>query len=332
MKKFMKVSLIVAGILFAAGLVITIAGTVLGGTLSEAYRLADESNWPFWSRRIESYVHRGGPDASYDPEAAPDTEAALAGEEAYDGDSVSDGEAMRGTYVQGIYDVSEVTSLEAEMTFGELTVEMSPDIDRIRVETDNINSNFKCKIDGSTLEVEFKKNNPTSWLNGESTPYIYILIPEGMHFDKTELSVDAGNVHASEIHTNKLSVDVDAGEFSGSDFYVDTKTELEVDAGQISVTNLNTDTLEADCDLGSIDFSGSVTGNAKVKAGAGQVNLNFEQSYSDFDYVLKCGLGNIELNGESIGSIDAKRTIDNGAAQTLTADCGMGEINITLYD
>lgn len=318
MKKFMKVSLIVGGIIFAFGLIITIAGAVLGGTFSAAYNLASESGWPFysWHRHSEYSSASDTMETKYIPEDV----------------GTDDGEAMRGTYVQGIYDVNDVASLEAEMTFGELTVETSPDIDKIRVETDNIDDHFTCKMDGSKLEVEFKKNNPSSWLNGERTPYVYILIPEGMHFGKAELSVDAGIVYASEIYAHKLSVEVAAGQFSGSDFYVDSKTELEVDAGQISVTNLNTKALEADCDFGSIDFSGNVSGDAKVKAGAGQINMNFEQSYSDFNYVLKCGLGKIYLNSESIGSIDAKRTIDNGASQSLTADCGMGEINITLYD
>lgn len=318
MKKFMKVSMIVGGILFAAGLVITIAGLVLGGTFSAAYDLANENG--NWGHRIETYVYRVDPMNNQEPEAMVNEEG------------VSDGEAMIGTRVQGIYDVDDVDSLEAEMSFGELTVQTSPDIDKIRVETDNIDDHFTCKMDGNKLEVEFKRNNPSSWYNGERTPYIYILIPEGVHFEKAELSVDAGQIYASEIYADQLSVDVAAGQFSGSDFYVDSKTELEVDAGEISVTNLNTDILEADCDLGSINFSGNASGDVKVKAGAGQINLNFEQSYSDFDYVLKCGLGNIYLNGESIGNIDAKKTIDNGASQSLTANCGMGEINITLYD
>ncbi len=322
MKKFTKISLIVAAVLFALGLIITIAGAALGGTLVAARELAGASDWLFYN----SAWHRGDHE----------TTAYVAGEEAAapSGDSVtaSGNEALLGSHIQGVYDISDITRLEAEMTFGELSVETISGLEQIQVETNNIDSNFKCKLNGKTLEVEYNKNNPSKWLDGDEKPYIYILIPENMNFDKVELSLDAGYVYTSEVHADMLDVDVAAGQFDGVDFQINGKTKLEVDAGQISVTNLNTEDLEADCDFGAIDFSGSVSGDAKVKTGAGTINLNLDQNYSSFNYTLKCGVGQIYLNNESIGSLNAKRTIDNGASSDLAADCGVGEINISLYD
>lgn len=319
MKKFTKISLIVAAVLFATGLIVTIAGMALGGTLVAARNLAGESNWPFY----------GG----FWGRSSSDHETVYINEErSGDMTVTSDNEALFGSNVQGVYDISDITRLEAEMTFGELIVETVPDLDHIRVETDHIDSHFKCQLDGKKLEVEYDKNNPSNWMDSEQKPYIYILIPEGMDFDKVELSLDAGYVYSTGIQADMLDVDVAAGQFEAVDFQINGMTKLEVDAGQMSVTNMYTEDLEAECDFGSIDFSGSITGDAKIKNGAGTINLNLDQDYDSFNYTLKCGVGQIYLNNESIGSLNAKKNIDNGAASRLTADCGVGEININLYE
>ena len=54
----------------------------------------------------------------------------------------------------------------------------------------------------------------------------------------------------------------------------------------------------------------------------------------DYNYELKCGLGNLEVDGEQETALTSgSRTISNpGAGKSVKLECGMGDVNVDFED
>ena len=330
MKKYMKVSMIIAGIVFGVGLILSIVGAALGGSFSQVREIAQEGGFSispsgiiFGGRR---YSIGEAPEAPTAPEApAPvDDEADLS----YDGDYAGSDELLMGTYLAGEWNMDKVESLEIDISFGTLYLETSSEVDRVRVETDDEGKNIKCKLDGKNLEVEFERKNVSSWF-GSDSPYIYVLIPESMALKKAEISTDAGTVNMTRITADAMKVDVDAGSVYGNDILIENDMEIDVDAGSVEFFTLSCRNLTADCDAGQICLDTfHAEGNVSLDTDAGSVSMYMDHSYLDFNYTVECDLGSITLNGESMRGFGSKHTIDNNAQQKFKASCDVGSVDI----
>ena len=48
----------------------------------------------------------------------------------------------------------------------------------------------------------------------------------------------------------------------------------------------------------------------------------------DYDYELKCAVGELTIDGESYSGLVNKKEIDNGSGCRIKAECDMGNVNI----
>ena len=66
----------------------------------------------------------------------------------------------------------------------------------------------------------------------------------------------------------------------------------------------------------------------------GDMELTLTGKAADYNYELKCGLGNLEVDGEQETALTSgSRTISNpGAGKSVKLECGMGDVNVDFED
>lgn len=88
------------------------------------------------------------------------------------------------------------------------------------------------------------------------------------------------------------------------------KIELEVGAGQANVSGLSVETFD-------------------IEVGAGQINVELGGVENEYNYDVKCGVGNVLIGTTSYSGLGTTQDVkNNGATKDIKVDCGVGEVKI----
>ena len=296
MKKGWKIFWIICAVLAAIGIFLAVAGTALGGLAL----LRDEQD----ENIVRAWMDRLGIRISNEVTVTSDVSALPDGEYA-------PGE-INGT---DITSYSGIDELDLELTGMSVCVtpydEELEEVygDDIVVDTSQCRDDLKDKIavtqDGSELQVHMEDRGR---LNTQDTGIMYISVPQGICFEKITADAKAGLIKLSKIEAREL--------------------EVKTDAGQIIASAFSTEQLEAECGVGQIIFKGEVTGSAELNCNIGEVLCTLPGAAGDYDYELKCAVGELTIDGESYSGLVNKKEIDNGSGCRIKAECDMGNVNI----
>ena len=113
--------------------------------------------------------------------------------------------------------------------------------------------------------------------------------------------------------------------------------QLEVNVGAGTLENSGSlDVKEADftVGVGTADISGLQVEKLNGSCGMGNMDLILAGKASDYNYELKCGLGNLEVDDSLETSITSgnKQITNEGAAKNIKLDCGMGNVQVDFED
>ena len=123
---------------------------------------------------------------------------------------------------------------------------------------------------------------------------LVVIIPQNMKFDEVDLEVGAGEADVKEIVANTM--------------------DIEVGAGQANITNLDVQKLNAE-------------------TGTGELYVELVGSEADYSYYVECGIGEIKINGNSLGGFGSKQNITNpGASRFLSLECGIGQVQVAFQE
>lgn len=157
---------------------------------------------------------------------------------------------------------------------------------------------------------------------------VYLEIPEGFHFQNVDIQMDAGEIDTDcGFSAENLSVDAGAGLISLENIQADAFSG-SVGAGEITIDDSVFQTVRLDCGVGTMDIQADITANAKIDCGMGEVDLELVRDISEVNYVLKCGVGSIDIGDNSYSGLSREKRIDHGADAEFELNCGMGVISI----
>ena len=125
---------------------------------------------------------------------------------------------------------------------------------------------------------------------------IEIFCPENLSFQKIKLQMGAGTIE------NSGSLDIKEADFT-------------VGVGTADISELQVENLKGSCGMGDMELT--LTGKA-----------------AEYNYELKCGLGNLEVDdslGTSITSGN-KQITNEGATKNIKLDCGMGNVEVEFEE
>lgn len=178
----------------------------------------------------------------------------------------------------------------------------------VRVETKKMNALKRNHIykDEEELKIEVERRYKVQNETKDATLYVYIA-KEANTIEELDAKVGIGALYIEDIDILDMEIDASAGE--------------------AKVTDVSVNSLDAKAGAGEIVFSGSIRGEADVECTVGRVELILKNAKEEYDYELKCGLGEVNIGEEEFGP-SVNKKIYNQAGKTIEAECGLGEITI----
>ena len=190
---------------------------------------------------------------------------------------------------------------------------------------------FSNEVNNGVWNIKVNNRSGISFFgfgSDERLSLLRIYVPKDANLKKIHIDMDAGTVDADELIANDVDVDMDAGSFVCQKVEASESFKFKVSAGRINIENMKGVNGKFDCGAGQISASGIVTGQNKLDCGMGQISLKLQGAESDYDYKAQCGLGNIKIGGTSYSGVSSSNAKQTGLENFLDLDCGMGQISV----
>lgn len=302
MKKGWKIFWIICSSVLGIGLILCITGAALGGTLSGIRNTYETGtyfgNGVFWHHNDWDYEEDGDYEDWFERD--------------YD-----DYEDYEDEYIQGsgedISNFPDIRELSVEISYLQVIVKEG-DSDSVIVDASQVNSQLKDKLlygkeDG---ELKIESNDHRFWkqIGKNNAGTLMIQLPKDRQLEDVSLEVGAGQLTIESIKTGCLDIEVGAGQAIARDF---------------EVKDLN-----VDCGAGQAKLTGAVNRKVEIDCGVGAVEASLAGTEKDFNYQLKCDIGELQIGTESYTGLGNKRHIDNGAGKQMDVECGIGKVDISF--
>lgn len=319
MKKFVKGSLITAGILAALGLILCLISGLAGGRKSFVYFVDNDE---YIAERLESLgdeladIHIGNWRLVWR-----DHEFMLSDEE-NENRAV---ETSRQTVV-----ADGIRNLELELGAGEFIIrekEVSDGVIDIDVEGVGKCTNY---VKNGTLYVEgFKSIHVIG--NSISTNRITLEIPADMSFDEIDVEIGAGVMEISDLKAREFDAAIGAGELTMENIEAN-EFSTEIGAGSLNAENVSTQNADVTVNLGECIYNGTISGNLEAECDMGSMEFYLNGREEEHNYEIECAAGNIEVGSLSFTALGAEKMINNGVGSTFDISCSMGDITIRFKE
>lgn len=317
MNKFVKISLILAGIFMVLGIGLCLISGIVGGRKLVNQIVEEELDDEIASfvNSVCVYMNRVT-DGEWFP--------------AFDGDFIVSDDEVKALMVEDasyVVPLAEVKKLEIAIGAGELTVREKELSDgNIEINVTGLGE-WEYHIDGDTLCVNAFDEVIQTMNVGE----ISITIPKDSYFEEVDIEVGAGVMELADVEANVLEAKIGAGEavmqrVAADDF------SAEVSAGNLKAKEMNSVNAELSVDLGECVYEGSITGNLEADCDMGNLDIALTGSEADHNYVIECDAGNIDIGDRSLSGVSAEKVIDNGAVSNFEINCGLGNITVDFEE
>lgn len=299
MKYMKRILLILAVLLLIAGGGLTLAGTLMGASVSDSDMLRNLQNLLTENKGYVVTTERLRNKMEKELEEDPSEEKHLS-EKAEPAAHTSSGEKI--TYETDLPDNFEIVlsadSLCLQAGTGKKLV--------IEVEDD---PEHEVKV--TETEDLLKLESDRKFHDGRIT----VTYPENAEFNLVKITLDAGRVElADDFKADEMDIIIGAGEMTSLGKLAVNKAIVEVGAGKVSIAELTSILLCGKCSLGSME-------------------VTLSASEEDYNYYLDCGLGQILIGDNSHSSLaDQVEISNNHSGKRIELSCGLGEIVVAFTD
>ena len=218
------------------------------------------------------------------------------------------------------FENSEVATLDIDVAFTNLIIKKG---DNLIAETNN--KDINCKQNNQNLQIKEKQHSLFS-RNDKGDLVVYI--PENLEFEKVKINAGAGKIQIENINTKNLYLELGAGETTIEKLSVTDDCKIESGAGKVSILSGNMNELNLDMGVGKFEVTSAITGNSKINAGIGNLELNIQGKKENYTIKADKGIGSIKIDGKEV-SDDV--TYGDGE-NTIKIDGGIGSIKVDFKD
>lgn len=217
------------------------------------------------------------------------------------------------------------TVAEARRNLKELEIDVKTaavrlvEANEFRVETNN--SQMTGRYESGKLRLVEESFNfwEDDW---ESELVIYW--PHDLELEKFRLSAGAAQVRLEEIEARNVELGLGAGRAEISNIVATDRIKISGGAGVLEILDGELNNLDLDMGVGRTMLNARLTGNNKVDAGVGRLEINLEGKREDYRLKVDKGLGSIRLDGQELQS----EQIYGQGATLVDIDGGVGAIEI----
>lgn len=320
MKKFMKVSAIIALVLLVVGMVMaTIAGAIQGpatiGRIVESVtngRIHHINDWGIELRdEILSEVHGEGWFSIGDSTIFDNAYNVLAGN--VDAHSVGAVGTENG----------QIGKIEIEAGGCRFFIEESGD-SQVYVQATNTGK-FQCYVQNNTLYV--KAIRSTVHFTDYNDCEITLSLPADYKYKEFNVEFGAGLLEIDSILAEDADIEVGAGQLLVSYLEADS-LYTSVGVGDLQIDNMKVGSFSGEVGVGQLMVAGSIQRNADIECSMGNAQLDLAGRYEDFNYTLEASMGNVDIGHNSYNGLAREQTINNNAGKDMDLVCAMGNISV----
>lgn len=237
---------------------------------------------------------------------------------------------------------NDIRNLDMDIEYGEVIVKTGSVAD-VEISTKNIvEKRFSYEVKGDTLSIRYKGG--FGFFTWKSNAHIYVTLPEGTKFEKSDIANGAGSVQIIGLSSSTLKIDNGAGELKMENVTADDELKIKSGAGAVSLKGVNCGLLDIDSGvgevraedtvcggiklnngMGAVRYSGEVNGNAKIDNGVGEVRMTLYGLSSDYNFDVDNGIGQVKINGNAPVNT-------TGGKYDFKIDTGIGEVRIDVTD
>ena len=354
MKKFTKIILIIAAVIAAVGIICSGIAAAMGAGWATIHKKALEGEVDFGNWHFGDGVYYSHSDLERDHDYGIEDTDDDDWEDDWDDDDweddddtdIEDNEAVEsfGDWILKVkdkaeepagtesqtqdYQASDIEQLVMRLdVVDSLTIEESEDDSVVSVEmTDGYEKYFSTEQNGTMLKVSYDSNRH----NYKKGPTVTVKIPKDCQALDIKLLVGVGDIRikAATAQTGKLSVSVGVGDILVGGVSTAEKAELESGIGDVVLEDVTGTKIDAKSGMGDVRFSGYASEKIELESGMGDVDANLFGAEHEFQLELSSGLGGVEVNGKTVGSIgtDYENDVTDGVKVELTA--GMGSVKV----
>ena len=298
MKRFLKVILILAAVFGAAGLGLTAGGAAMGATMGDVGVL---------DQGVKQLLNvLDGRESVIAPEedmAELEDDFQADAENAVNEKGVLTDNADGSAYTKA-YEASAVSDLSCDLRYEELVLKTWNEA-KVQVKvTGKDHNRVKISNDNGSLTIASSQK-----VRNRS---VEIFCPENLNLQKIKLQMGAGTIELDgDFKAEQMEVNVGAGTIENSGSLDIKEADFTVGVGTADISELQVENLKGSCGMGEMELT--LTGKA-----------------ADYNYELKCGLGNLELDDSLETSITSgnKQITNEGATKNIKLDCGMGNVQV----
>lgn len=214
------------------------------------------------------------------------------------------------------YENSQIASLKIELAYASLTIKQG---EKFAVETNN--TSIESKQNSNQLVVREKNINLYIKRNPRK---VVITVPKDTVLDTIKIDAGAGEIQIEKLACQNLDLEIGAGKMTIQELKVTQKSKIEGGAGKVEILSGEVNNLDLGIGVGSFKLVTSLTGNNKIEAGVGKLDLNLTDGIENYTIKASKGIGSMTINGKEV-----KDSSTYGQGKTsLRIDGGIGSITI----
>ena len=227
---------------------------------------------------------------------------------------VSDGD---GIGEMKTYAVTEtVKNLEIDLSGARLEIKTG---DRFSVESDH----KYLRVENADGTLAIKEDRPAFGFSTEGVQVI-LTVPENFTFEKTAISTGAGMVKVDTLSSQRLSLDLGAGEVDIGTLTATDRASINGGAGELRIDGGELADLDLNIGVGEADLESRLTGNCSIDYGVGELNLTLTGTPDDYCITLDKGVGKATLDGAKM----SEDIVYGNGETSIEIDGGVGAMKI----
>ena len=213
------------------------------------------------------------------------------------------------------YEFKNITDLDMRVGECEVIIQES-DTDTVQVDVSNL------KYQALGLELSVADENGTLFIqtteNGslwdvlsakhKNGGILKIYIPKEMALSSANLEFGACDLKISRLNIDHMN--------------------LMLGAADCKMDQMRLNSVYAEVGAGELEYAGTISGNAEIACGAGEVDLDLAGTEQEFNYELSVGMGKIEIGESEYGGLGVDKTIDHHAKKDMIINCGAGSVSV----
>lgn len=220
------------------------------------------------------------------------------------------------TYTVG----DDIASLTVDVAAAELEVKtgdgFSVESNLKKLDVENKNGCLLIEEQGSRIGVH------------SNDAVVKVTIPADAVFEKVSITTGAGSVRLDRLDTDRLVLELGAGEVSIGSLVATEGSSISGGAGKITVSDGALANLELDMGVGELNLTSALNGDCDLNMGVGNADITLIGSLQGYTIELDKGIGDATVAGVKLGD-DVE--YGNGPHR-LDIDGGVGNVTIEFKE